>query len=52
MMSSNGFIRMVSFQPSSLGSGGLISPVPADPVDHLHIEQVEVDGDGCPRHYA
>ena len=43
MMSSSGFIRTVSFQPSSLGSGGLTCAVPVDPVDHLHVEQVEVD---------
>ena len=42
-ISSKGFILTVSFQPNSLGSGGLYRPVPANPVNHLHVDQVEVD---------
>ena len=35
------------FLPAQLvGVGRSYRPVPADPVDHLHVEQVEVDGMG------
>ena len=46
IMSSNGFVLMVSFQPNSSGVGRLYGVGPVNPVDHLHVEQVEVDGMG------
>ena len=42
-VTSSGLTLKVSFQPSSLGSGGSMTPVLADPVDQLGVEQVDVD---------
>ena len=42
-MSSSGLIRTVSFQPSSVRLGRDDDVVPGDPVEHLHVVQVEVD---------
>ena len=43
MVSISGLILTVSFQPSSFGSGRSDLAVPADTVDQLHIEDMEVD---------
>ncbi len=42
-MSSSGLIRTVSFQPSSRRLRRDDDVVPGDPVQHLHVVQVEVD---------
>ena len=46
IVSSSGLTRTVSFQPSSVGIRRDDDVVPADPVQHLHVVEVPVDGVG------
>ena len=43
IVSSSGLMRIVSFQPSSVGFGWLDDIVPGDPVEELHVVEVPVD---------